>query len=185
MATSTKKRKKRMKRQLQKRFKQTSGTVLVSTEPEKEFKAHLLYEGKYIKENEQYQQQLDAVYGSGMVTPIERFVNQKSILVHHCSKCSNKFYGKPLWLVNGFQPHDCKSIGGGAFKKNHAKKAKKKDHKIGNSNEKNGVGLVKKLDELIQQGLNPRQIRAKTGVDIQIIAYYKETFHENKAAGLG
>ncbi|MBT2668760.1 hypothetical protein J7J00_25350 [Bacillus sp. ISL-4] len=83
-------------------------------------------------------------------------------------------------MVNSVQPHDCKS-GGGIIKNDYRKKAKK-DPKI---HEKEGVKLAKKLDELIQQGLNPRQIRSKTGVDIQIISYYKETFHNgNKTAGL-
>jgi hypothetical protein len=116
MAAGTKKRKKRMKRQL-KRFKQT---IVKPVEPPKEYKAHLLYPGKYKVENEQYQQQLDAVCG-GTVTPIERFINQNAVLIHHCSECSRDFYAKPRWLLKG-QPHDCKS---GIIKNDYKKKAKK------------------------------------------------------------
>ncbi|MFE4133765.1 helix-turn-helix domain-containing protein [Peribacillus sp. YIM B13482] len=107
MAAGTKKRKKRMKRQLQKRFKQTSGPV--SIEPKKDFKAHLLYKGKYEVENQAYQAQLDAVYG-GKVQPIERFINQKAVIFHHCSECDKEFYARPKWLLSKEdQRHDCYS----------------------------------------------------------------------------
>lgn len=109
MAASTKKRKKRMKRQLSKRLKQTSGTVLIveSIEPAKEFKAQLLYKWKYEVENQAYQAQLDAVYG-GKVQPIERYINQVAILTHHCSECDKKFYSRPKWLLSKeSQRHVC------------------------------------------------------------------------------
>ncbi|MFF2290475.1 helix-turn-helix domain-containing protein [Peribacillus butanolivorans] len=91
MSKSTKKR---MKRQLQKRFKKTSVTPI---EP-RQFRAHILYKGKYEVENQAYQVQLDKVYG-GKVQPIERFVNQNAIILHHCSDCKKEFYAKPKWLL--------------------------------------------------------------------------------------
>ncbi|MDM5450687.1 hypothetical protein [Peribacillus simplex] len=159
MAAGTKKRKKRMKRQLQKRFKQTSGTVIVETKESRQLRA--------------YQAQLDEVYGTGMITPVERFINQNAVLIHHCSDCKKDFYAKPRWLVKG-QPHNCKS--GGIAPNKSRGKSSKKDHKI-KTDEKKGAELAKELDELIEQGLSPCQIRNKTGVDIQIVAYYKEKFH--------
>ncbi|MFF2500180.1 helix-turn-helix domain-containing protein [Peribacillus sp. NPDC058075] len=108
MANSKKKRK-RMKRQLKQRFKQTSGTVLVSIEPEKEYKAHLLYLGKYEVENRAYQKDLDKRY-FGKVQPIERFVNQKAIILHECSECFKRFYSRPKWLLTKEdQRHVCYS----------------------------------------------------------------------------
>lgn len=95
MAASTKKRKKRQ----WKRFKQTIVKHIEKpVEPAKEYKAHLLYPGKYKVENQAYQTQLDAVYG-GKVQPIERFVNQKAIILHECSECFLKFYSRPQWLL--------------------------------------------------------------------------------------
>lgn len=85
-------------------------------------------------------------------------------------------------MVKG-QPHDCKSGGIAPNKSRGKSSTKKKDHKI-KTDEKKGAELAKELDELIEQGLNPRQIRNKTGVDTQIITYYKETFHTKKTAGL-
>ncbi|MGM0887184.1 MAG: hypothetical protein ACQEW5_09480 [Bacillota bacterium] len=181
MAASTKKRKKRIKRQLQKRFKQTSGTVIVSIEPAKEYKAHILYKGKYGLENQAYQVQLDQVYG-GKVRPIERFINQNATLIHSCSECSKEFYAKPRWLIKD-QSHDCKSTSGISSKKRDNRYEKKAKKVHGESSKKKGASLANKLDDLIQQGLNPRQIRAKTGVDIQIVEYYKETFHTKKQQG--
>lgn len=174
MAAGTKKRKKRMKRQL-KKFKQT---IVKPVEPVKEYKAHLLYPGKYKVENQAYQAQLDAVYG-GKVQPIERFINQNAVLIHECSDCKKEFYAKPRFLVKG-QPHDCKSGGIAPNKSGGKSSTKKKNHK---TDGKKDAELAKELDELIEQGLNPRQIRNKTGVDIQIISYYKETFHTKKQQG--
>ncbi|MFD6440559.1 helix-turn-helix domain-containing protein [Peribacillus sp. NPDC060186] len=110
MAASTKRRKKRMKRQLKKRFKQTSGAVLiVETKEPLQFMAHILYKGKYEVENKEYQVQLDKIYG-GKVQPIERFVNHKSIILHHCSECDKEFYSRTKWLLSKEdQRHDCYS----------------------------------------------------------------------------
>ncbi|MCK2006157.1 hypothetical protein MZM54_33135 [[Brevibacterium] frigoritolerans] len=178
MAAGTKKRKKRMKRQL-KRFKQTIVKHIEKpSEPAKEYKAHLLYPGKYAKENEQYQVQLDARY-KGTVTPIERFINQDAVIIHSCSDCKKEFYAKPRWLVDGVQPHDCKTTGG--IKKGYTDEKRKTYYKINEkANEKKGASLANKLDDLIQRGVNPRQIRKETGVDIQIVEYYKEAFHTKR-----
>ncbi|MDM5455234.1 helix-turn-helix domain-containing protein [Peribacillus simplex] len=108
MVASTKRRKKRMKRQLKKRFKQASGTVLVvETKEPQQFMAHILYKGKYKVENQAYQAQLDAVYG-GKVQPIERHINQTAIILHHYSECDQRFYARPKWLLSKEgQRHDC------------------------------------------------------------------------------
>ncbi|MDM5282671.1 helix-turn-helix domain-containing protein [Peribacillus frigoritolerans] len=96
MANSKQRKKRmRMKRQLQKRLKQT---IVKPIEPPKEYKAHLLYPGKYKVENQTYQAQLDKRY-FGKVQPIERFVNQNAILLHKCSECFLKFYSRPQWLL--------------------------------------------------------------------------------------
>jgi hypothetical protein len=106
-----KQRKKRIKRQLKQRFKQTAATpitpVIVETKEPKEIKSPYLYKGKYDFENQTYQDQLDAVY-EGRVQPIERFINQKAIILHHCSDCKKEFYAKPLWLLTkANQRHIC------------------------------------------------------------------------------
>ena len=159
-----------MKRQL-KRFKQT---IVKPIEPPKEYKAHLLYPGKYKVENQAYQAQLDAVY-NGTVTPIERFINQNAVLIHQCSECKKEFYAKPRFLVKG-QPHECKTTGG--IKKGYTDEKRKRAKRVyGNSSDKKGASLANKLDDLIQRGFNPRQIRRETGIGIQIVEYYKETLY--------
>jgi len=54
----------------------------------------------------QYQISLDKKYG-GKIKPKERYLNPRAVLVHYCNECDEKFYAKPLWLVNGQQPHEC------------------------------------------------------------------------------
>lgn len=66
-----------------------------------------LYLGKYEAENVEYQKELDSVY-AGTVLAIERFLNHKSTLLHHCTECSADFYSRPEWLLNEKkQPHVC------------------------------------------------------------------------------
>ena len=67
----------------------------------------------------QYQISLDKKYG-GKIKPKERYLNPRAVLKHYCSNCDRSFDAKPLWLLNGQQPHRCflnsnpggKAIGG-------------------------------------------------------------------------
>lgn len=110
---NSKQRKKRIKRQLKQRFKQTAATPVKIVESieslaSKEIKSPFLYKVKYKVENEAYQAQLDAVYGDGRVQPIERYINPKAVLIHHCRDCKREFYAKPLWLLTkANQRHTC------------------------------------------------------------------------------
>ncbi|USK27366.1 helix-turn-helix domain-containing protein [Bacillus sp. CMF21] len=75
-----------------------------------------LYLGKYEKENVEYQKELDAVY-AGTLVAVERYMNHKSTLLHHCHECKADLYSKPVWLLNGKQPHECYSDGRGSINK--------------------------------------------------------------------
>lgn len=53
---------------------------------------------RYRQENEGYQLVLDTVY-SGSVVPLQRYVNGKAVILHHCYSCNQEFYARPSWLV--------------------------------------------------------------------------------------
>lgn len=169
MARKRKLAKKRMKRNLLKRYKQTAKVPVVVESPKK-IKEHLLYEGKYEVENKGYQSQLNAVYGKGMVNPIEQFISPQATLIHFCNECSKKFYAKPSYLLKG--THDCKATGGMGSSLNYTKK---QNNKV--SNNVNGAELVKSLDRMILSGVKPHLITSKIGVAIQIVKWYKEKYH--------
>lgn len=181
MSKKSKRAKKKLKRNLYKRYKQTDkNSVLEKTwltpvivkdkKFSKEFKAHLLYAGKYETENKEYQSQLNTVYGKGMITPVERFVSNQAIILHSCTKCSVRFFGSPKLLLRGV--HNC-SIGGIKTSLNYTKKQTKKVIQ----RKTNGEKLVKDLDRMILEGSNPRIITQETGVSVQIVKWYAETFH--------
>ncbi|HBZ6979984.1 TPA: hypothetical protein MMJ71_004780 [Salmonella enterica subsp. enterica serovar Typhimurium] len=180
MAKNRKRAKRKMKRNLYKRYKQTAKVqvlektwlnpaIVNSNESPKEIKAHLLYEGKYETENKEYQSQLNAVYGNGAITPVERFISNQAIIIHSCSKCSIEFFGSPKFLLKGV--HNC-SVGGMGSSLNYTKKQNNKVHK-----KINGEELVKDLDQMILSGVKPHLITQKTGVSIQIVKWYKERYH--------
>lgn len=44
----------------------------------------------------------------GTVTALERYINPRAVILHHCSKCEQEFYAKPMWLVRkDSQRHVC------------------------------------------------------------------------------
>jgi len=83
MAGSTKKRKKRMKRQLQKRFKQTSGTALDVTP---------------VSPKELYLKELYKAY-NGTVTPLNTYLNERATMLFFCKKCETEFFNRGDYMV--------------------------------------------------------------------------------------
>lgn len=79
--------------------------------------------------NARYQAILSKVYG-GTVTVSGRFLNSKSVVLHNCNNCNKEFWGKPLWLTNGKQPHKCYET---LTEGKAPKKVKKPKAKKGNS----------------------------------------------------
>jgi hypothetical protein len=117
MAINADKRKKRLKRQLKKRVKQTpkvieTGGTDETVQPaptitDYGYTVHMLYQGKYDEENAQYQVKLDKEY-FGSVKPVERFINYRANILHYCSDCTTEFYSKPiLLLTRENQRHIC------------------------------------------------------------------------------
>lgn len=62
---------------------------------------------KYVVENRGYQKVLDKVY-AGTVSPVEKYINDKAIIIHYCHDCRVSFHAKPLWLLKkANQEHIC------------------------------------------------------------------------------
>lgn len=146
--------KQKNKRQLQKRYKQTAKVPVLDPRE---------------KGNSDYKLQLEALYGKGIIIPIERFISPQATLIHFCNECSKKFYAKPRYLLK--TKHDCTS-GGIDSSLNYPKKTKSKVSK-----NVNGKELAKSLDRMILSGVKPHLITSKTGVSSQIVKWYKEKYH--------
>jgi hypothetical protein len=100
-----KKLKKRHKRQLMKRLKPIKIEVVSTVKPV----------FKYEEQNKLYKMELDKKY-NGTVTALERYINQRATLLHHCSKCNTEFYGKPSFMLGkDHQLHNCSKPYGDRF----------------------------------------------------------------------
>jgi Helix-turn-helix domain of resolvase len=156
------KRKQRLKKQIIKRNKQLSKEqVKQAAAPiKKEIPRQDLFVGKYVKENETYQKQLDEVY-NGTIVPIERYINAKANLLHICTECQKEFFSKPVWLLaKQDQKHVCEV--------NTLRANEKKVRKIGDKEKA-------KMVELSSQGMSTSKIAMHLGISRPtIIKYLKE-----------
>ena len=157
MAASTKKRKKRMKRQLQKRFKQTSGTALVTPVSSKEL----------------YLKALDKAY-NGAVTPLSTYLNERATMLFHCEKCGTEFFNRAGYMVGReSHRHVCTMPYGDRYGNRfshvssiHRKKKKKK---------KNSVNVGNRLYEMIVEDYSYQQIAKELELNPALIKnHFKE-----------
>lgn len=158
MAAGTKKRKKRMKRQLQKRFKQTSGTVIVETKE---------------SPKEIYQKALDEVYG-GTVTLLSTYLNQHATMRFFCDKCGMDFYNRPSHMLGKHsQRHVCTMPYGDrcgnrfSYVSNRGGTGRKKTGK-----KKHEVNFGDRLTALIEQDYTYSQVAKELGVNPGLIKYH-------------
>ncbi|MBJ6722208.1 hypothetical protein I2750_18580 [Bacillus sp. PR5] len=107
-----KQRKKRMKKQLVKRIKQTTVTSMTFRETEdmrvkEQTDLHNAKENKKIERTAPYQEALNKKYG-GTVIVKEKFINPRATLIHKCSNCHKEWYARPTWLLTKEnQKHIC------------------------------------------------------------------------------
>ncbi len=152
------KSKQRRKRYLRQRILEVAKAVPTVTKIQ-EAPSVKLYLGKYAAENEQYQRALDAIY-EGKVKPFDRYINPNATLVHYCSGCKRRFYGRPQWML-GMYPHVCFSR---PSQQNRAISKPQKE----NSN------AWDDFHRMVQEDLSPQEIAKKMGVNPLIIKDYFE-----------
>ncbi|MES9757732.1 helix-turn-helix domain-containing protein [Priestia megaterium] len=168
MAKRKKKRiKKRLKRHLIKQnkaiIKEEKAKVAVAPEivaelPRKEIRLDL-YVGKYARENELYQLELNKVY-NGTVIPVERYISQKASILHTCTECQKEWYSRPGWLLTkANQKHVC----GVDTAKSAPTKLKRKN-----------VGKKEKLQmvRLAEEGLSVSKIAMQLGLSRPTVTKY-------------
>jgi len=150
------KAKQRRKRHLKKRINTTTKALSPVTKV-KAAPSNVLYLGKYSDENTEYQQALDAIY-EGKVKPIEAYLNPNATLIHYCSGCRKRFYGRPQWLL-GVYPHVC--FGNHAYSSQSSSKAKKET-----------ITDWDTFHQMIWDDLNYQEIASKMGVNPALIKDY-------------
>lgn len=113
---------------------------------------HMAKENEKLQRTALYQQQLDAVYG-GTVTPIEKYLNPHSSILHVCHDCKKEWYSRPVWLLTKEnQRHIC-----GVDVVNMSEKTKKKHRKL-TENDK------MKMYIMAEQGLSMTKIANRFGI---------------------
>lgn len=94
----------------------------------------------------------------GTVTFNGHYINPHAVLIHKCSECHNQFYAKPLWLVNGVQPHEC------YFHKPATRKPEVK-RKVTDDD-------IELMKELYKQGFSMTKIADQIGVSRPTVTKY-------------
>lgn len=160
MAASTKKRKKRMKRQLQKRFKQTSGKALVTplvVTPE--------------SPKELYLKALDKAY-NGAVTPLSTYLNERATMLFFCEKCGTEFFNRAGYMVGkDSQRHVC-TLPYGDFYGNRLSHVSSKHHK---KKKKDSVNVGDRLYQMILEDYTYQEISKELGLNPALIKnHFKE-----------
>lgn len=112
-----------------------------------------------------YQGILSELY-NGEITVEDRFLNEKAVLIHKCHNCRSTFYGRPLWLINGKQPHKCYSTEQDARKVKQVRRKKPISTKKGDSTPNNKVTEDMRLAmvTLYKDGNSLKRIGSKIGV---------------------
>lgn len=112
----------------------------------------------YVNDNREYQRLLDRTY-HGRVIPIERYINDKSVLLHSCLGCYNEFYARPEWLLTKeSQRHDCKTSRYDSLGYSNVIKAIPPRKKIPEE-------VLGQIIELHNQGLTQVEISKRTGIN--------------------
>lgn len=169
----TKQRKKRMKRQLQKRIKQTSIVGMTFREIEdmrikEQTDLHNAKENAKLERTASYQEALNKKY-SGAVTVKDKYINPRATLLHRCSRCLKEFYANPVWvLTKEDQKHVCGvdpvRMSDGTFKPK--RKVTDKD--------------IAKMQELERQGMSLSKIAVEIDVSRPTIIKYLKKAKESR-----
>ncbi|BCC10839.1 TPA: helix-turn-helix domain-containing protein [Bacillus cereus] len=167
-----KQRKKRMKKQLQKRIKQTSIVGMTFREIEdmrvkEQTDLHEAKENERLERTASYQEALNKKYG-GAVTVKEKFINHHATLVHHCSNCHKEWFARPMWLLT---------------KENQKHICGVDPVRIGT--EKKSVRIVTdkdiaKMQKLVGQGMSVSKIAMEIGVSRPTVVKYLKKAEESK-----
>ncbi|WP_163528810.1 hypothetical protein [Halobacillus ihumii] len=139
--------------------------VLIETERNIE-KAEL-YLGKYEAENKEYQALLDKRYPEGRIKPVERYVTQDAIILHHCSKCNQEFYGKPKWMLGAdHQKHICTMPYGNSYGERLASVSTIKNRK------KKGTLNINQFYEMVWNDYTYKEIAQTLKINPDIVEDY-------------
>ena len=156
---NNKKKRKRMKRYLKQRFKQTIVKPVVEPiEPVKEYKDR--------SENQAYQAQLDKVYGTGMITPLSPYLNERASMRFFCVKCGTEFFNKAGYMIGKDSRRHICTLPYGDFYGNRLSQVSSKHHK---KKKKDSVNMGNRLYEMIIEDFTYQQIAKELGVNPVLI----------------
>lgn len=163
MANSkAKQRKRRMKKQLQNRVKETPIVGMTFREIEdmrvkEQTDLHKAKKNEGLERTAPYQEALNKKYG-GTVTVKDKYINPCASLIHHCSNCHKEWYARPQWLLNKEnQKHIC-GYDPLRMSEETKKKVKNLQRKVSNDD-------IMKILILADKGMKAPTIAKTLGVD--------------------
>ncbi|MEA1010432.1 helix-turn-helix domain-containing protein [Bacillus cereus] len=174
MANSkAKQRKKRMKKQLQNRIKETSIVGMTFREIEdmkvkEQNDLHKEKENERLERTTSYQEALNKKYG-GAVTVKGHYINPRATLVHHCSECHKEWYASPQWLLTkNNQKHIC-----GVNPLKMSEGTKKKNRTL---TEMDKI----KLYDMAEKGMSQSKIATTLGISKSTVSKYIKQMEESR-----
>lgn len=110
----------------------------------------------------------------GTITPVTAYINQRATMVFHCSKCGVKFFGKPSHIIGEeHQRHEC-AMPYGTFLGERCKQVSSLHKKKAKHKRSNIKQTVQLLDQLLKEGLHPKNVARETGLNYKLVLIYKE-----------
>ncbi|MGG4041457.1 winged helix-turn-helix domain-containing protein [Bacillus smithii] len=116
---------------------------------------------------------------AGTVTTLERYINPRAVILHHCSQCEQEFYAKPMWLVGkDSQRHVCNM----PYGDNNGVRIPYVYSKVSHNKRTRRTlseSVKKQIVELGKQGISIKQIAKQLNIADGSVSYHL------KKAGLG
>lgn len=171
-------RKKRMKKQLVKRIKQTNIVGMTFREIEdlrikEQTDLHNAKENERLERTAPYQEALNKKYG-GIVTVKEKFINPRATLLHRCSRCLKEFYANPVWiLTKEDQKHIC---GVDPTRIDEVRKKKVTKKKTRPMTEEDKI----KIPNMVEQGMSQVKIANTLGIAVSTLSKYLKKAKESR-----
>jgi hypothetical protein len=117
----------------------------------------------------------------GTVQPLNKYLNKHAVISFHCTSCGLKFFNSPKYMVGkDHQRHACNMPYGDSYGGRTKSVSSLNIHKKNKAKNVDGEKLADTLDGFLKEDRSFHEIRTKTGLNLNLIRFYKETLYKPK-----